>query len=50
MKTFWNFTLRNEALGLGCVLVGAFDESKRRQILALARDEEPLYLLPVGTK
>jgi nitroreductase len=37
-------------MGLGCVPVGAFDGSKRRQILALARGEEPLHLLPVGTK
>jgi hypothetical protein len=39
-----------QAMRLGRVLVGAFDLSKLRQILALARDEEPLYLLLVGTK
>lgn len=43
-----NVCLQATALGLGCVPVGAFDDSRLRQVLQLGADEEPLYLLPIG--
>ena len=46
--TAQNVCLQATALGLGCVPVGAFDDSGLRQLLQLDADEEPLYLLPSG--
>ena len=40
--------LQATALGLGTVVVGAFDDAPVKRILGLARDEEPLCLMPVG--
>lgn len=45
-----NIYLQAEALGLGTVAVGAFDDSGLKEILKLGREEEPLYLMPVGRK
>ena len=42
-----NIYLQVEALGLGTVAIGAFDDSIR-QILNLPDNEEPLYLMPIG--
>jgi nitroreductase len=36
------------ALGLGSVPVGAFNDELIKKLLKLSKDEEPLYLVPVG--
>jgi len=41
-----NIYLQVESLGLGTVTVGAFDDSRVKEILNLT--EEPLYIMPVG--
>ena len=44
-----NVYLQAHALGLGTVIVGAFDDDAVRAALELAGQEVPLALLPVGT-
>jgi SagB-type dehydrogenase family enzyme len=43
-----NLTLQAIALGLVSVSVGAFDDDAVKSVLGLPREEEPLYLIPVG--
>lgn len=43
-----NVALQAEALGLGSVPVGAFDDAAVADCLALPDDHAPLYLIPVG--
>ena len=43
-----NIYLQAEALGLGTVAVGAFDDGEVKKMLGI--DEVPLYLMPVGVK
>ncbi len=43
-----NICLRATALGLGLVTVGAFDDARVAEIVGLAKDEVPLYIIPVG--
>jgi SagB-type dehydrogenase family enzyme len=43
-----NVLLQATALGLGGAPVGAFDDDAVAKLLRLNRDEQPLYLLPVG--
>jgi len=43
-----NVYLQAAAMGLGVVAVGAFDDAEVRKVLDLDRDEEVLYLMPVG--
>ncbi|TNF71625.1 MAG: SagB/ThcOx family dehydrogenase [Acidobacteria bacterium] len=43
-----NLLLEAVALGLGAVLVGAFEDEEIRNVLSLERDHRPLYLIPVG--
>jgi SagB-type dehydrogenase family enzyme len=43
-----NVLLEAVCLGLGAVPVGAFDDAGVGSVLALAADEAPLYLIPVG--
>jgi len=45
-----NVQLQATALGLGSVLVGAFDDERVRTQLGLEEDERPLALLPVGRR
>ena len=45
-----NVYLQAGALGLGTVIVGAFDDANIKQILDLPELEQPLCLLPVGRK
>ncbi len=42
-----NIHLEAVALGLGSVPIGAFDDKKLKEVLGL-KDEEPLYIIPVG--
>ncbi len=43
-----NLLLQAAALGLGSVLVGAFNDESVRRVLMLKQIEAPLYLIPVG--
>lgn len=43
-----NVLLQAEALGLGSVPVGAFDDGEVQALLELPADHVPLYLLPIG--
>ena len=43
-----NISLQAVALGLGAVLVGAFDDRSVTRALALPEDHEPLYIITVG--
>ncbi len=45
-----NVYLQCESLGLGTVVVGAFDDEGVRRVLNLGKGETPLYLIPVGKK
>jgi SagB-type dehydrogenase family enzyme len=45
-----NVYLEAEALGLGTVAAGSFDEKEAKRILNLPANEEPLYIMPVGRK
>ncbi len=41
-----NISLQANALGLGAVMIGAFDDLEVKEVLGIK--EEPLYLIPVG--
>jgi SagB-type dehydrogenase family enzyme len=43
-----NVHLQCEALGLGTVMIGAFDDGRVKKLLGI--QEEPLYIVPVGKK
>jgi len=43
-----NVLLQCSGLGLGCVVVGAFDDDALRDVLNAPAEETPLYLIPVG--
>lgn len=43
-----NVLLQATALGLGAVVVGAFDDRALQGTLGLQQEETPLYLVPVG--
>jgi len=43
-----NVHLQAEALGLGSVAVGAFDDSSISKVLSLPNDLEPIYMVVVG--
>jgi SagB-type dehydrogenase family enzyme len=45
-----NLFLQAEALHLGTVVVGAFDDNEVRDVLKLDSDIQPLSLMPVGRK
>ena len=45
-----NVFLQAVALGLGAAVVGAFNDSKVAQVLSLEKEEQALYLMPVGRK
>ncbi|WP_457601254.1 SagB/ThcOx family dehydrogenase [Hydrogenivirga sp.] len=43
-----NLYLQATALGLGTVVIGAFYDDEIKRIVGARRDEEPLYIMPVG--
>lgn len=43
-----NVYLQAVSLGLGTVVVGAFDDESVRGVLGLSEREHPLYIMPVG--
>ncbi len=43
-----NICLQATAMGLGVVTIGAFHDEEVRRLLNLPKDEEPLYIIPVG--
>ncbi len=43
-----NVLLEAEALGLGTVPVGAFDDEEVARILGITKNEQPIYIIPVG--
>lgn len=43
-----NIHLQAIALGLGSVAVGAFQDNAVKQLLKLPKDQDPLYIIPVG--
>jgi SagB-type dehydrogenase family enzyme len=45
-----NVYLQAESLNLGTVTVGGFEIEKVKEILDLATEEEPLYIMPVGKR
>ncbi len=45
-----NVCLQATAMNLGVVTIGAFDDQKVSKILNLPKDEEPLYIIPIGKR
>lgn len=43
-----NVCLQAETLGLGSVIVGAFDDIAVKKVLKLSQQEEPIYIIPIG--
>ena len=45
-----NICLQATAMGLGAVTIGAFHDERVSRLMNLPRDEEPLYVIPVGKR
>jgi len=45
-----NIYLQAESLRLGTVVTGAFDDVEVKTLLDMPKNEEPLYIIPVGKK
>ena len=43
-----NVCLQATAMGLGAVTIGAFYDEQVKKVMNLQKDEEPLYIIPVG--
>ncbi len=44
-----NVYLQAVSLGLGTVVIGAFQDDRVKKVLGLSAHEEPLYLMPIGS-
>ena len=45
-----NLCLQAAAMDLGVVTIGAFYDNEVAELLSVPRDEQPLYIIPVGRK
>jgi SagB-type dehydrogenase family enzyme len=45
-----NIYLQSEALGLGTVLIGAFNQERIKREFKLSENEVPIYIMPIGKK
>ena len=43
-----NLHLQTVALGLGTVVIGAFNDAEVQEVMGLSSNQEPLLILPVG--
>jgi len=43
-----NIYLQATALGIGTVLIGAFNDAEVKKVMALPSDEAPLIIMPLG--
>lgn len=43
-----NIYLEATALGLGCVVIGAFYDDDVSRVVGLSSDEKPMYIVPIG--
>ncbi|MDH7494311.1 MAG: nitroreductase family protein [Candidatus Saccharicenans sp.] len=43
-----NIYLQATALGIGTVLIGAFNDAEVNKVMALPPDESPLIIMPLG--
>ncbi|MCL5068840.1 MAG: SagB/ThcOx family dehydrogenase [Thaumarchaeota archaeon] len=43
-----NIYLQSTALGLGCVVIGAFDDDGVRRVIGVSNDERPVSVQPIG--
>lgn len=43
-----NIYLQATAMGIGTCAIGAFEDKKVAKIINMSKDEEPLYIMPVG--
>ena len=43
-----NVYLQAYALNIGTCAIGAFTDIRVKQIVGMTRDEEPLYIMPIG--
>lgn len=43
-----NLYLQAESLGLGMVVIGAFDDNQVKKVLELPEQHDPLYVIPIG--
>jgi SagB-type dehydrogenase family enzyme len=43
-----NLYLQAEALGLGMVVIGAFEDNQVKKVLELPEKRDPLYVIPIG--
>ncbi|MCX7880052.1 MAG: SagB/ThcOx family dehydrogenase [Ignavibacteria bacterium] len=45
-----NVYLQAVSLGLGTAVIGAFNDAEVQKVVGMEKDEQPLYIMPVGVK